>query len=117
MVEVAVLSGDGIGPEIVAAARRVLDAAIGSIDWVEVDIGEERYRRTGAPAADTLSTLERYPVCLKGPMINDGERLGDDVRIHERGDRRAPGRAAADARALSKWAEVRAVSAPMSPTC
>ena len=35
---VLLFAGDGIGPEIVGAAKRVLDAATrGGIDWVEMD--------------------------------------------------------------------------------
>ena len=47
---VAVIPGDGIGPEIIAEGRKVLDAAAArygfGIEWVEYDIGAERYLAT-----------------------------------------------------------------------
>jgi 3-isopropylmalate dehydrogenase len=47
---VAVIPGDGIGPEIIAEGRKVLDAAAArygfGIEWVEHDIGAERYLAT-----------------------------------------------------------------------
>ena len=48
---VAVIPGDGIGPEIIAEGRKVLDAAASrygfGIEWVEHGIGAERYLATG----------------------------------------------------------------------
>ena len=47
---VAVIPGDGIGPEIIAEGRKVLDAAAHrygfGIEWVEHDIGAERFLAT-----------------------------------------------------------------------
>ncbi|HMA05506.1 MAG TPA: 3-isopropylmalate dehydrogenase [Methanomicrobiales archaeon] len=49
--DVAVVPGDGIGPEIIAEGRKVLDAASErfgfDIRWRDLDIGAERYLRTG----------------------------------------------------------------------
>ena len=51
MYRVAVIGGDGIGPEIIAEGRKVLDAAgmkFGfDIGWKEFDIGAERYLKEG----------------------------------------------------------------------
>ncbi|MDD1672704.1 MAG: isocitrate/isopropylmalate dehydrogenase family protein [Methanomicrobiales archaeon] len=51
MHRIAVIPGDGIGPEIIAEGRKVLDAAgerFGfEIRWQEFDIGAERYLRSG----------------------------------------------------------------------
>ena len=53
MYRVAVIGGDGIGPEIIAEGRKVLDAAgerYGfDIDWTEFEIGADRYLETGEP--------------------------------------------------------------------
>ncbi|MDD1653986.1 MAG: 3-isopropylmalate dehydrogenase [Methanomicrobiales archaeon] len=53
---VAVIPGDGIGPEIIAEGRKVLDAATArygfGIEWVEHDIGAERYLATGELLTD-----------------------------------------------------------------
>ncbi|MDD1677956.1 MAG: 3-isopropylmalate dehydrogenase [Methanomicrobiales archaeon] len=51
MHRIGVISGDGIGPEIIAEGRKVLDAAADryhfGIEWQEFDLGAERYLRTG----------------------------------------------------------------------
>ena len=39
--KVAVAHGDGIGPEIMLATRKVLEAAGAPIDWVSVEMGEQ----------------------------------------------------------------------------
>ena len=48
---IAVIPGDGIGPEVIAQGRRVLSAAASrqglSLEYVEYDLGAERYLRTG----------------------------------------------------------------------
>ncbi len=51
MYRIAAIGGDGIGPEIIAEGRRVLDAAAErygfDIEWIELDLGAERYLATG----------------------------------------------------------------------
>ena len=44
---VGVIAGDGIGPEVVAEARKVIDAAGVVLDVVDYDLGARRYLRTG----------------------------------------------------------------------
>jgi len=48
---IAVIPGDGIGPEVIAQGRRVLEAAASrqgvSLECVEYDVGADRYLRTG----------------------------------------------------------------------
>lgn len=70
------IEGDGIGPDIWAAAKKVLDAAVDKtyrgarkIDWLEVYAGEKARARTGEwlPQA-TLDTLKKYAVAIKGPL-------------------------------------------------
>ena len=70
------IEGDGIGPDIWAAAVRVLDAAVekafgGSrkIYWKEVYAGQKAKDRTGEwlPQA-TLDTIEEHLVSIKGPL-------------------------------------------------
>jgi isocitrate dehydrogenase (NAD+) len=66
---VTLIKGDGIGPEVVDSALRVLEAAGAEIDWEEqiagltaLDRGEEVL-----PAA-TLESFRRTRVALKGPL-------------------------------------------------
>jgi 3-isopropylmalate dehydrogenase len=47
-VRIAVVPGDGIGPEVTAEALKVLDAALGGgLRTTEYDLGARRYHRTG----------------------------------------------------------------------
>jgi isocitrate dehydrogenase (NAD+) len=66
--QVTLIPGDGVGPEVVGAARRVLDATGIAIEWDEraagqaaVDAGEE-----ALPAA-TVESIRERGVALKGP--------------------------------------------------
>jgi isocitrate dehydrogenase len=70
------IEGDGIGPDIWAAARRVLDASVEKayggnrkILWKEVYAGEKAYNKTGEwlPEA-TLDTIREYLIAIKGPL-------------------------------------------------
>ncbi|WP_246258731.1 NADP-dependent isocitrate dehydrogenase [Kroppenstedtia pulmonis] len=70
------IEGDGTGPDIWAAARRVLDAAVekayGSdkkIEWFEILAGEKAYHETGEwLPQETLKAIEEYYVAIKGPL-------------------------------------------------
>lgn len=73
---IAFIEGDGIGPEVVAAARRVLDAAVeaayrGSkrIVWWELYAGHKAERVYGELLPeDTLNGIRYTLVALKGPL-------------------------------------------------
>ena len=70
------IEGDGIGPDIWRAARRVIDHAVASaysgersIRWQEVFAGGKSYGRTGEwLPAETLRDFRRYLVGIKGPL-------------------------------------------------
>ena len=51
---IGVIAGDGIGPEVVAEARKALDAAGFAYDAVEYDLGGVRYLRTGEVLPDSV---------------------------------------------------------------
>lgn len=70
------IEGDGIGPDIWAAASRVLEAAVEkaykgekSIVWKEVLAGQKAMDKTGEwlPQA-TLDAIDEYLVSIKGPL-------------------------------------------------
>ena len=70
------IEGDGTGPDIWAAAVRVLDSAVAaaygghrSIEWLEVLAGEKAKKRTGSwlPEA-TEDAFRNYLVGIKGPL-------------------------------------------------
>jgi isocitrate dehydrogenase (NAD+) len=65
---VVLIAGDGIGPEVTAAMRRVLEAAGASVTWVEAWAGLGAAERYGDPLPlATLELIRRYRVALKGP--------------------------------------------------
>lgn len=67
---VTLIPGDGIGPEIIAAARFVLDEAGARIDWDECRAGAASFAdgvATGVPD-DTLASVARTGIVLKGPL-------------------------------------------------
>ena len=65
---VVLIPGDGIGPEVTAAARRVVEAAGAAIDWIEAEAGLAAAEKLGDPLPETtLDLIRRYRVALKGP--------------------------------------------------
>lgn len=70
------IEGDGIGPDIWAAASRVFDAAVEKvyggrrrIEWLEVLAGQKAFDRTGEwLPAETVETFREYLVGIKGPL-------------------------------------------------
>ncbi|MFO1054834.1 MAG: isocitrate/isopropylmalate dehydrogenase family protein [Planctomycetota bacterium] len=64
------IPGDGIGPEVSQAARRVLDAATSSpITWEIHEAGGDVIGRYGKPLPDaTLESIRRTGTALKGPI-------------------------------------------------
>jgi isocitrate dehydrogenase (NAD+) len=66
---VALLAGDGIGPEVAAAARAVVDATGVAITWVEEAAGQPAIERTGDPLPPAvLDVIRDTGVALKGPV-------------------------------------------------
>ena len=66
---IAVIGGDGIGPEVTAEALRVLEAAGVKLDVVEFDLGGQRYLRDGEILSDaTLAELSEFDAILLGAV-------------------------------------------------
>jgi isocitrate dehydrogenase (NAD+) len=66
---VTLIPGDGIGPEIAAAARSVLEATGVGFEWHVVDAGEGVMAQYGTPLPDhVLDSIRRDRVALKGPI-------------------------------------------------
>lgn len=67
--KISLVRGDGIGPEIVGATLRVLDALDVDITWEEVRAGSGANRDLGSPLpSSTLESIGKTKVCLKGPL-------------------------------------------------
>jgi len=67
---VTLIPGDGIGPECVEAARRVIEAAGVPIGWELAEAGAEVFKKglpSGVPA-ETMDSIARTRVALKGPL-------------------------------------------------
>ena len=70
------IEGDGIGPDIWAAAQRVFDAAVDKayggerrIEWMEVLAGEKAFDDSGEWLPDdTVEAFRQYLVGIKGPL-------------------------------------------------
>ncbi len=67
---VTVIPGDGVGPEVVRSAVRVIEAAGVRIDWEEAEAGAEVFRKgdTSGVPKETRDSIERTRVVLKGPL-------------------------------------------------
>ncbi len=66
--KVTFIPGDGIGPEIAEATRRVLEATGVEFDWDFQEAGIDVYEREGTPLPDsTLESIRRNKVAIKGP--------------------------------------------------
>ncbi len=70
------IEGDGIGPDVWGAARRVIDKAVENayggtrrIEWREVLAGEKAFRLTGSwLPSETIDEIREYLVAIKGPL-------------------------------------------------
>ncbi len=79
------IEGDGIGPDIWAAASRVLEAAVQkayngekTIVWKEVLAGEKAFKQTGEwLPQETLDVIREYFIGIKGPLTTP---IGGGIR-------------------------------------
>ena len=79
------IEGDGIGPDIWAAAVRVLDAAVEKayngekkIEWKEVLAGQKAFDQTGEwLPQETLDVINEYLIAIKGPLTTP---IGGGIR-------------------------------------
>ncbi len=66
---VTLIPGDGIGPELAAATRTVLEATGLSFDWDLQEAGEATIASEGTPLPDrVIESIRRTGVALKGPI-------------------------------------------------
>src|SRR5690606_37106084 len=67
--KVTLIPGDGIGPEVVQAAVRAIDATGATIEWEPCDAGASAIPKHGAPLPEsTLESIRKNRYCLKGPL-------------------------------------------------
>jgi len=101
-MQLVLIPGDGIGPEVTEATRRVVAATGTKIDWVEAPAGLDAAQRLGDPLPEsTLDLIRKHRVALKGPCttpvgkgfrsINVRLRHGLDLYASVRPVRSLPG--------------------------
>ena len=67
-MQIVLIEGDGIGPEVTQAACRVVAAAGVKVDWVKAPAGIPAAEQFGEPLPEeTLEMIRRYRIALKGP--------------------------------------------------
>ncbi len=67
---VTLIPGDGVGPECVRAAQRIIEASGAAVAWEERHAGASVFRQgiaSGVPQ-DTIESIRRTRVVLKGPL-------------------------------------------------
>jgi tartrate dehydrogenase/decarboxylase/D-malate dehydrogenase len=95
---IALLPGDGVGPEVIAEARRAVDALGLPLDWTELPWGTAYYHRHGAMMpADAFETIRACDAVLMGaigdPSVPDHVSLWESILAIRQG--------------LDLWANVR----------
>src|SRR5512137_3045298 len=81
MYKIAAIGGDGIGPEIVAEGKKVLEAAGErfnfDIEWTDFDIGADRYLTTGKLLTeDDLEELKKFKAIYFGAIGDERVKPG-----------------------------------------
>lgn len=67
---VTLIHGDGVGPEVVGATRKIIDACQAGIQWEIREAGAEVFKRgiaSGVPP-ETIQSIRKNKVVLKGPL-------------------------------------------------
>lgn len=69
MYKITLLPGDGIGPDIMAATKKILAATNVPIEWEEYIAGEFAIAEYGTPLPEhVLESIRRNKIALKGPL-------------------------------------------------
>lgn len=67
--KITLIPGDGSGPEVIAAAKRVVEATGVAIEWEQAEAGAAMIEKYGTPLPDeTIESIHRNGVALKGPV-------------------------------------------------
>ena len=68
-MRLAVIAGDGIGPEVIHEALKVLDAVLPGVEKTEYDLGARQYHATGEVLPDSvLAELKAHDAILLGAI-------------------------------------------------
>src|SRR5690349_4495862 len=80
---VVLIPGDGIGPEVSDAVRKILDAAKAPVSFVVRQAGEAALERGGEDVlpADTVAAIREHHIALKGPCTTPVGRGFSSVNV------------------------------------
>ena len=82
MIEVALVPGDGIGPEVAEAVVQIFAAAQAPIAWVRLQAGEALIASYPSGLPDkTLSEIRRLGVALKGPTTTPSGKGHQSINV------------------------------------
>jgi isocitrate dehydrogenase (NAD+) len=102
---ITLIPGDGIGPEIVAATVRVIEATGVDIEWETQILGAQAQEKFGTTLPDaTIESIKKNRVALKGPQMTPVGKGFTSVNVGHR-------------RALDLYANVRPVKALPNVPC
>jgi isocitrate dehydrogenase (NAD+) len=83
--EVTLITGDGVGPELAAAARRCVDATGVKIQWDVQEAGLDAMERTGTPLPEaTMESVRRTRCALKAPITTPVGTGFRSLNVHMR---------------------------------
>lgn len=67
--DVTLIPGDGIGPEVMIAAKTIIDASGVQINWEMVEAGEKVIEEYGTPLPNyVIESIKKNKVAIKGPV-------------------------------------------------
>ena len=85
MVNVTLVTGDGIGPEIAEATRRCVDATDAGIKWEVAEAGTDVMQRLGTVLPEsTVESIKRNGVALKAPITTPVGTGFRSINVHLR---------------------------------
>lgn len=83
--EVTLITGDGTGPELAAAAKQCVDATGVKINWDPQEAGVDVMARTGTPLPEAcLESLRRTKCALKAPITTPVGTGFRSINVHLR---------------------------------
>ena len=83
--DVTLITGDGVGPELAAAARRCVDATGVKIRWDVQEAGSDVMQRTGTPLPEaTMESVRRTRCALKAPITTPVGTGFRSLNVHMR---------------------------------
>jgi isocitrate dehydrogenase (NAD+) len=85
MLNVTLITGDGIGPEIAEAAKRCIDATGVQINWDVREAGMDVMAKEGTPLPDaTIESIKKNGIALKAPITTPVGTGFRSVNVHLR---------------------------------